>query len=169
MPQITQSTDITQKSCQTRFSTEEAHMLVSTILADKGADVVTVSPEQDVQGLLTLLAQHKVGALVVSHNGTTIDGIVSERDIVRALAAGESLMSEPVSRIMTSEVFVSTMHAKIDELMTVMTSQRIRHIPITTDSGELIGIVSIGDLIKARLSELEAEKEALVDYITHGG
>ena len=144
-------------------------MLVSTILADKGADVVTVSPEQDVQGLLTLLAQHKVGALVVSHNGTTIDGIVSERDIVRALAAGESLMSEPVSRIMTSEVFVSTMHAKIDDLMTVMTSRRIRHIPITTDSGELIGIVSIGDLVKARLSELEAEKEALVDYITHGG
>lgn len=144
-------------------------MLVSTILADKGADVVTVSPEQDVQGLLTLLAQHKVGALVVSNDGKTIAGIVSERDIVRALAAGESLMSEPVSSIMTSEVFVSTMHAKIDELMTVMTSQRIRHIPITTDSGELIGIVSIGDLIKARLSELEAEKEALVDYITHGG
>lgn len=144
-------------------------MLVSTILADKGADVVTVSPEQDVQGLLTLLAQHKVGALVVSHNGTTIDGIVSERDIVRALAAGESLMSEPVSRIMTSEVFVSTTHVKIDELMTVMTSRRIRHIPITTDSGELIGIVSIGDLVKARLSELETEKAALVDYITHGG
>ena len=144
-------------------------MLVSTILADKGADVVTVSPEQDVQGLLTLLAQHKVGALVVSHNGTTIDGIVSERDIVRALAAGESLMSEPVSSIMTSEVFVSTTHVKIDELMTVMTSRRIRHIPITTDSGELIGIVSIGDLVKARLSELETEKAALVDYITHGG
>ena len=144
-------------------------MLVSAILADKGANVVTVSPEQDVQGLLALLAQHKVGALVVSHNGKTIAGIVSERDIVRALAAGESLMSEPVSRIMTSEVFVSTMHAKIDELMTVMTSRRIRHIPITTDSGELIGIVSIGDLVKARLSELEAEKEALVDYITHGG
>ncbi|MDE0974618.1 MAG: CBS domain-containing protein [Candidatus Nanopelagicales bacterium] len=144
-------------------------MLVSTILADKGANVVTVSPEQDVQGLLVLLAQHKVGALVVSHNGKTIAGIVSERDIVRALAAGESLMSEPVSRIMTSEVFVSTMHAKIDDLMTVMTSRRIRHIPITTDSGELIGIVSIGDLVKARLSELETEKEALVDYITHGG
>lgn len=144
-------------------------MLVSAILADKGANVVTVSPEQDVQGLLVLLAQHKVGALVVSHNGKTIAGIVSERDIVRALAAGESLMSEPVSRIMTSEVFVSTMHAKIDELMTVMTSRRIRHIPITTDSGELIGIVSIGDLVKARLSELETEKEALVDYITHGG
>ena len=144
-------------------------MLVSTILADKGADVVTVSPEQDVQGLLSLLAQHKVGALVVSPNGTTISGIVSERDIVRALAAGESLMSEPVSSIMTSEIFVSTTHVKIDELMTVMTSRRIRHIPITTDSGELIGIVSIGDLVKARLSELETEKAALVDYITHGG
>ena len=144
-------------------------MLVSTILADKGADVVTVSPQQNVQELLALLSQHKVGALVVSNDGKTIAGIVSERDIVRALAAGESLMSEPVSTIMTSEVFVSTTHVKIDELMTVMTSRRIRHIPITTDSGELIGIVSIGDLVKARLSELETEKAALVDYITHGG
>ena len=144
-------------------------MLVSAILADKGTDVVTVSPQQNVQELLALLSQHKVGALVVSNDGKTIAGIVSERDIVRALAAGESLMSEPVSSIMTSEVFVSTTHVKIDELMTVMTSRRIRHIPITTDSGELIGIVSIGDLVKARLSELETEKEALVDYITHGG
>ena len=144
-------------------------MLVSTILADKGADVVTVTPEQNVQGLLELLSQHKVGALVVSQDGATIAGIVSERDIVRALAAGESLMSKPLSSIMTSEVFVSTTHVKIDELMTVMTSRRIRHIPITTDSGELIGIVSIGDLVKARLSELETEKAALVDYITHGG
>ena len=144
-------------------------MLVSAILADKGTDVVTVSPQQNVQELLALLSQHKVGALVVSNDGKTIAGIVSERDIVRALAAGESLMSEPVSSIMTSEVFVSTTHVKIDDLMTVMTSRRIRHIPITTDSGELIGIVSIGDLVKARLSELETEKEALVDYITHGG
>ncbi|MGY9079774.1 MAG: CBS domain-containing protein [Candidatus Nanopelagicales bacterium] len=144
-------------------------MLVSAILADKGTDVVTVSPQQNVQELLALLSQHKVGALVVSNDGKTIAGIVSERDIVRALAAGESLMSEPVSSIMTSEVFVSTTHVKIDELMTVMTSRRIRHIPITTDSGELIGIVSIGDLVKARLSELETEKAALVDYITHGG
>ena len=144
-------------------------MLVSAILADKGTDFVTVSPQQNVQELLALLSQHKVGALVVSNDGKTIAGIVSERDIVRALAAGESLMSEPVSSIMTSEVFVSTTHVKIDELMTVMTSRRIRHIPITTDSGELIGIVSIGDLVKARLSELETEKAALVDYITHGG
>jgi CBS domain-containing protein len=144
-------------------------MLVSAILADKGTDVVTVSPQQNVQELLALLSRHKVGALVVSNDGKTIAGIVSERDIVRALAAGESLMSEPVSSIMTSEVFVSTTHVKIDELMTVMTSRRIRHIPITTDSGELIGIVSIGDLVKARLSELETEKAALVDYITHGG
>jgi CBS domain-containing protein len=144
-------------------------MLVSAILADKGTDVVTVSPQQNVQELLALLSQHKVGALVASNDGKTIAGIVSERDIVRALAAGESLMSEPVSSIMTSEVFVSTTHVKIDELMTVMTSRRIRHIPITTDSGELIGIVSIGDLVKARLSELETEKAALVDYITHGG
>ncbi len=144
-------------------------MKISTILADKGTEVLTVTPDQSVKELLALLSQHKVGALVVSNDGTTIVGIVSERDIVRALATGESIMTEPVSSIMTSEVFVSPAHAKIDELMTVMTAQRIRHIPITADSGELIGIVSIGDLVKARLNELETEKAALVDYITHGG
>ncbi len=144
-------------------------MKISTILADKGTEVLTVTPDQSVKELLALLSQHKVGALVVSNDGTTIVGIVSERDIVRALATGESIMAEPVSSIMTSEVFVSPMHANIDELMTVMTTQRIRHIPITADSGELVGIVSIGDLVKARLNELETEKAALVDYITHGG
>jgi CBS domain-containing protein len=105
----------------------------------------------------------------VSNDGNAIIGIVSERDIVRALANSESIMNEPVSKIMTNEVFVAPVDAKIDELMNVMTSQRIRHIPITSDSGELMGIVSIGDLVKARLDELETERAALMDYITHGG
>jgi CBS domain-containing protein len=144
-------------------------MKISTILADKGTDVVTVAPDHSVRDLLALLSLHKIGALVVSIDGNAIIGIVSERDIVRALAGSESVMDEPVSTIMTSEVFVAPFDAQIDDLMTVMTSQRIRHIPITSDSGELIGIVSIGDLVKARLNELETERAALMEYITHGG
>lgn len=144
-------------------------MLISTILADKGTKVVTVTPDHSVKDLLALLSLHKIGASVVSLDGNTIIGIVSERDIVCALAGSESVMNEPVSKIMTTEVFVAPLDAKIDELMKVMTSQRIRHIPITSDSGELMGIVSIGDLVKARLNELESERAALMGYITHGG
>jgi len=144
-------------------------MIISTILADKGTNIVTITPDHSVKDLLGLLSLHKVGALVVSVDGKAITGIVSERDIVRALADSESILSEPVSKIMTTEVFVAPCDAKIDELMNVMTSQRIRHIPITSDSGELVGIVSIGDLVKARLSELESERTALMGYITHGG
>lgn len=144
-------------------------MKISTILADKGSNVVTVAPDHSVKDLLALLSLHKIGALVVSLDGNAIIGIVSERDIVRALAGSESIMNEQVSKIMTTEVFVAPFDAKIDELMNVMTSQRIRHIPITSDSGELMGIVSIGDLVKARLNELESERSALMDYITHGG
>jgi CBS domain-containing protein len=144
-------------------------MLISTILADKGTKVVTVTPDHSVKDLLALLSLHKIGASVVSLDGNTIIGIVSERDIVCALAGSESVMNEPVSKIMTTEVFVAPLDAKIDELMNVMTSQRIRHIPITSDSGELMGIVSIGDLVKARLNELESERAALMGYITHGG
>lgn len=144
-------------------------MLISTILADKGTTVVTVAPEHSVKDLLALLSLHKIGAAVVSLDRNTIIGIVSERDIVWALANSDSIMHEPVSKIMTTEVFVAPLDAKIDELMNVMTSQRIRHIPITSDSGELMGIVSIGDLVKARLNELESERAALMGYITHGG
>ena len=144
-------------------------MKISTILADKGTDVVTVAPDHSVKDLLALLSLHTIGALVVSIDGNAIIGIVSERDIVRALAGSESIMDEPVSKIMTTEVFVAPFDAKIDDLMNVMTSQRIRHIPITSDSGELMGIVSIGDLVKARLDELETERAALMDYITNGG
>jgi CBS domain-containing protein len=144
-------------------------MKISTILADKGSDVVTVAPDHSVKDLLALLSHHKIGALVVSVDGNAIIGIVSERDIVWALAHSESIINEPVSNIMSTEVFVASIDSKIDELMDAMTSQRIRHIPITSDSGELLGIVSIGDLVKARLDELETERAALMEYITNGG
>jgi len=144
-------------------------MKISSVLAGKGTQVITVEPDRSIKDLLGLLSLHKVGALVVSTDGKAIIGIVSERDVVRALADSESILSEPVSKIMTTEVFVAPFDANIDELMIVMTSQRIRHIPITSDSGELMGIVSIGDLVKARMNELEGERAALMGYITHGG
>lgn len=144
-------------------------MKLSAILATKGSDVVTISPDKSVRDLLTLLTEHKVGALVVSTNGQSISGIVSERDIVRAFAHHQDAYSLPVSQIMTSEVFVAPPDAHVDELMHLMTARRVRHIPITDDSGTLQGIVSIGDIVKSRLGELETEKEALLGYITNGG
>lgn len=139
-----------------------------------GADVVTVDPQATVTTLLTLLAQHGIGAVVVSGDGSSIDGIVSERDIVRAMAAdpdaGRSGGVRPrtVSSIMSRDVITTTPDASIDEVMTTMTESRIRHLPVVED-GRLVGIVSIGDIVKARLFALEEERAALMDYVTRGG
>jgi len=143
-------------------------MRVSDVLRDKGSEVVTVKPETEVRSLLGVLAQHKVGATVVSTDGSTIAGIVSERDIVRALAArGAEVLDEPVSSIMTSEVQTCTPETHIDELMRTMTEGRFRHLPVVVDQ-RLTGIVSIGDVVKWRVNELESEREALSRYITSG-
>lgn len=144
-------------------------MKLSVILAEKGDQVITITPGSSVRELLALLQQHKIGALVVSTDGSAINGIVSERDIVQAIARNEAVLSEPVSAIMTSEVYCAPPSASIDDLMGVMTSKRVRHIPVADEDGLLMGIVSIGDVVKSRLGELEGEKAALVDYITHGG
>jgi CBS domain-containing protein len=144
-------------------------MKLSAILASKGAEVVTISPDDTVRSLLKLLTINKVGALVVSADGKFISGIVSERDVVRAFTENENASNLSVSDIMTSEVFVAPPDAHVDELMEIMTARRVRHIPVTNDSGQLEGIVSIGDIVKSRLGELESEKEALLSYITHGG
>jgi CBS domain-containing protein len=144
-------------------------MKLSAILATKGSMVVTISPNDTVRSLLAALITHKVGALVVSNDGRSISGIVSERDVVRAFTENEDAVNLQVSAIMTSEVFVAPPDAHVDELMEIMTARRVRHIPVVNDAGQLEGIVSIGDIVKSRLGELEAEKEALVGYITHGG
>ncbi len=144
-------------------------MKLSAILALKGATVVTIAPTASVRDLLAELTRHKVGALVVSTDGSSISGIVSERDLVRAFADHPDAYSLTVSEIMTSEVFVAPPDAHVDELMQIMTDRRFRHIPVTDDAGSLLGIVSIGDIVKSRLGELESEKEALLSYITHGG
>lgn len=140
-------------------------MRISDLLRNKGADVVTITPDSDVRQLLTLLREHKIGAVVVSHDGSAVDGIVSERDVVRALAdEGASLLSEHVHAIMTVQVHTVTPDAKVDDLMLLMTEHRIRHVPVVTDDA-LTGLVSIGDVVKSRILELESEKAALNDYI----
>jgi CBS domain-containing protein len=144
-------------------------MKLATILAGKGSHVVTIAPSANIRELLSLLAEHKVGALVVSTDGTSISGIVSERDVVRAFSNSDNPYNDSVSSIMTSEVFVAPPEAHVDELMEIMTSRRVRHIPVTDETGGLLGIVSIGDIVKSRLGELESEKEALLGYITNGG
>lgn len=144
-------------------------MKLSAILANKGHQVVTISPNATVAVLLNLLIEHRIGAVVVSEDGASISGIVSERDVVQAFARNSNAHDLPISDIMTSEVFVAPPETHVDELMELMTTRRVRHIPVTDDAGLLVGIVSIGDIVKSRLGELETEKEALLGYITHGG
>lgn len=141
-------------------------MQLSTILSSKGDFVATITPESTVADLVTALAQHHVGALVVSRDGRQVDGIVSERDVVRSLTQGPAALSGTVAQIMTDRVFTARPQAHVDELLQVMTDNRFRHIPVTDDDGSLIGIVSIGDIVKMRLGELEGERAALMEYIT---
>ena len=144
-------------------------MFIEQILQDKGRSVATVAPETVVSTALNELRDHGIGALVVSADGTTIAGIISERDIVRALAErGANALTEPVASLMSTDVVTATETATVEELMSLMTDRRIRHLPIIGERG-LIGIVSIGDVVKHRLGELETERGQLVDYISRGG
>lgn len=140
-------------------------MHITQLLRRKGSDVATVESGADLRTALALLARHGIGALVVSSDGRSIDGIVSERDVVRALhERGTSLLDEPVSSVMTTQVHTCVPGAGVEELARLMTDHRVRHVPVTED-GRLVGIVSIGDVVKARLDELEEERARLVDYI----
>jgi len=141
-------------------------MPISDVLRVKGTQVITVTPETKVRQLIAVLAEHRIGAVVVSHDGTTVEGIASERDIVQALARrGAAVMSEPVTAIYTAEVHTVTPQTAIEEVMRMMTERRVRHAPVVVD-GSLRGLVSIGDVVKIRLGELETERSALTDYIT---
>ncbi|HYN31291.1 MAG TPA: CBS domain-containing protein, partial [Ilumatobacteraceae bacterium] len=112
------------------------------------------------------LRDHGVGALVVSANGRTIDGILSERDVVRALAAhGGSTLGRDVASAMSAHVVVCRLDDSVDQLMVMMTDRRVRHLPVVDDHDELAGIVSIGDVVKARLGQLELENNQLYEYI----
>ena len=141
-------------------------MRITDVLRVKGTRVVTVTPDTTVRQLLAVLAEHRIGAVIVSGDGTSVDGIASERDIVRAFARqGAAAMSEPVTAIYTAEVHTITPETQIEEVMRMMTERRVRHAPVVQD-GVLRGIVSIGDVVKNRIDELETERAALTDYIT---
>ena len=144
-------------------------MRVSQILTGKGSDVFAITPQHTVGQLIHELAEHKVGALLVRDGDGAIAGIVSERDVVRALASGESIVNEPVASIMTSQVVTVSQDADVSDLMRLMTERRIRHVPVLDNDALLVGMVSIGDVVKNRIDELESERAALVDYITQGG
>ena len=126
--------------------------------------VVTITPDATVRELIALLAEHNVGALVVSDDGEQVAGIVSERDVVRRLHADEAVLDSPVSQIMTAEVRTCTAEDRLTDLMQTMTEHRIRHVPVVAD-GKLTGIISIGDVVKSRISELEFERDQLDSYV----
>jgi CBS domain-containing protein len=141
-------------------------MRISDVLRVKGTQVVTVTPDTTVRRLLAVLAEHRIGAVVVSHDGTTVDGIASERDIVRAFGErGAAVMFELVTAIYTAEVHTVTPETSLEDVMRMMTERRVRHAPVVVDGG-LRGIVSIGDVVKNRIDELETERAHLTDYIT---
>ena len=144
-------------------------MRIADVLRNKGAEVATVHPEATVSELLTGLADRNIGAMVVVGSAGTIAGIVSERDVVRKLHEfGPDVLGLPVAEIMTSVVATCGMEASVNELSELMTENRVRHIPVVVD-GRLAGIVSIGDVVKTRMEELETEQQHLQDYITQGG
>ena len=143
-------------------------MRIRDIIGTKNIQgVVTIAPDATVRDLLGLLAENNIGALVVSRDGSEVDGIVSERDIVRRLRDDESVLDAAVSTIMTTTVHTCPPEADLDSVMTEMTERRIRHVPVVGDDG-LCGLVSIGDVVKTRMDELKTEQERLQAYIMQG-
>lgn len=142
-------------------------MKISEVVRHKsgGDAVVTIGPDATVGELLALLAQYRIGAVVVSGDGSSVDGIVSERDVVRHLhTSGPAIIEGPVSGIMTSEVRTCAPDSELDDLESTMTEHRIRHVPVVVD-GQLHAIVSIGDVVKNRIQSLQAERDQLEAYI----
>lgn len=142
-------------------------MQISNILATKGGTVVTVKPSQTIREAIALLVKHRIGALVVVDDAGKVVGLVSERDFVREAARNEALFGEPVSAIMTTDVIVASPGDDIQSVEQTMTVKRFRHLPIL-DEGELIGIVSIGDVVKAQLDQYQGEIETLHTRVGKG-
>ncbi len=143
-------------------------MIVDAILRAKGASVETAQPDWTVLQAVQKLTEHGVGALVVSADGQRIAGIISERDVMRQIASGgTSALDKRVEDVMVPDVITCTRKDTVNHLMTVMTERRVRHLPVV-DDGLLVGIVSIGDVVKRRIEETEHEAEALRQYISTG-
>ena len=140
-------------------------MRIADVLGAKPSqDVVTITPDAGVRDLIALLAEHNIGALLVSADGHSVDGIVSERDVVRHLHHDGTVINNTVGAIMTSEVETCEPDTQLDDLMKMMTERRIRHVPVC-DGGRLVGIVSIGDVVKHRIDQLQFERDQLDHYV----
>jgi CBS domain-containing protein len=143
-------------------------MNIAQILKAKGRAVATVRPDASLFEIINKLAQKRIGAIVVVGDNGEVVGIISERDIIRRLAAqGEAALNEPVSQSMTSSVVSCQETSTIDEIMEVMTQGRFRHVPVIED-GALVGIVSIGDIVKNHIAEVEMEVTAMRGYFATG-
>ena len=143
-------------------------MIVASILTDKGSDVATVSASETLGAVCKLLVAKRIGAIVIATDEGGVDGIISERDIVRAIAQeGAPALDRQVSAFMTRSVTTCHRSDTVDQLMQVMTGGRFRHLPVV-DNGKLCGIISIGDVVKHRIAETEQEAASLKEYIASG-
>jgi CBS domain-containing protein len=140
-------------------------MRISDVIKGKSnSEVITISPEATVRDLVALLAEHNIGAVIVSTNGTEVGGIVSERDVVRKLNGNDEVLEAPVSDIMTAVVQTCEPGHDVDQLMAIMTEHRIRHVPVV-EHDELVAVISIGDVVKSRIMQLEFERDQLDSYV----
>ena len=140
-------------------------MKINDVMRGKSSgEVITIRADASVRELLALLAEHNIGAVIVSADGSRVDGIVSERDVVRKLNGDDSVLDAPVEQIMTAVVQTCEPGHDVDELMAQMTEHRIRHVPVI-DDGNLVGVVSIGDVVKSRITQLEFERDQLDSYV----
>lgn len=140
-------------------------MTVATILTAKGTDVVSALPATPLVEIVRLLAEHRIGAVPIVDPKRRLHGIVSERDVVRAIAgSGPAALDAPVDTVMTKKVVVCRPEDSIYELMNLMTNNRIRHLPVMVD-GKLAGLISIGDVVKQRIAEVEFEANEMKRYI----
>lgn len=140
-------------------------MIVNHILSLKGREVATIDPGRSLSEAARALVERRIGALLIVDGQRPVSGIISERDIVRAVAThGARALEEPVSRFMTEKVLTCTGETSINHVMELMTQQKFRHVPVV-EGDRLVGIVSIGDVVKERLGEVEAETEAIKEYI----
>lgn len=140
-------------------------MTVATILAGKGGEVITATPSTTLEQLSNILAEHRIGAIVILESDKTVCGIASERDVVRQIAKqGASALNAPISICMTKKVISCTPDSSINDVMGIMSTNKFRHLPVITN-GKLEGIISIGDVVKKKIEQSEREAEELKQYI----
>lgn len=145
-------------------------MFIEAILKQKGRQVVAVAPQDSVASISRTLAQHRIGAVLVIERDGTVSGIVSERDIVRALAGGgEATLRMTAGQLMTRVLYTLTPGSEVQEGLRLMTDRRVRHLPVLEKDGRLAGMVSIGDLVKHRIAEAEMEADELKAYVATAG